>query len=81
MAERRRPTLRDLLTIVGNLQDIIGRAQGSNNDRNPNRFAEVDGLLGAAHDYCIEARSHYPEVGPRPSPWRGPIVPYGKRFA
>jgi hypothetical protein len=77
---RRRPTRRDLLIVIEQLQDIIGRARGANHDRNPNRFAEVDGLLSAAFDYCLKARNHDPPVGSRPSPWRGIIVPRDTRF-
>jgi len=66
---RRRPTKRDLLVIVGVLQDAIGQARGDNHDRNPNRFEDVDGTLAAAFDLCVAARSGYPAIEDRLGPW------------
>ena len=65
----RRPTRRDLLLVIGRLQDKIGRARGANNDRNPNRFAEIDGVLQEAQELCVAARSYDPPIFDRLGPW------------
>jgi hypothetical protein len=40
---------------VQRLQDLIGRAMAANNDRNPNRFAQVNAYLQDAHETCWRA--------------------------
>lgn len=66
---RKRPTRTDLLGVIGRLQNLVGRASAANNDRNPNRHAEVEGYLRAAHQLCIDAAAYDPpETGIR-SPW------------
>jgi hypothetical protein len=66
---KRRPTRRDLLIVIGRLQGAIGRAQAENNDRNPNRFAQVNGVLGAALDLCVDVRGYDPPILKDTGPW------------
>lgn len=56
----KKPSRIDLLGAVTSLQGFIGKAMGANNDRNPNRQAELADYLERAHDLCIEARSADP---------------------
>lgn len=70
MAKRRaRPTRRDLLTIVRRLQNLIGGASAANNDRNQNRFAQVNRALTTALNLCIEARAFDPIDEPNKNGW------------
>ena len=71
--ERRRPTRRDLLVVVGELQNLIGLALAYNNDRNPDKQANVDDALGQALTFCIEARGQDPPIDKNLGPWRAPI--------
>jgi len=64
---KRRPTRRDLLVIIGRLQGLVGEATANNHDRNPNRYAETMGALEDAFDLCVEALSKDPpqkDTGP-----------------
>ena len=62
----KRPSRTDLLAAISSLQGLIGKAQGSMHDRNPNRAAEVNDYLRRAHDLCIEARADdSPNAGSR----------------
>ena len=61
MMKKRRPTRRDLLVVVGRLQDLVGEARAAFHDRNPNRQEETDSALYRALMLCIDARSH--EIG------------------
>ena len=45
--------------IIGILQNIIGQALSSNNDRNQNRSQHVTEYLKRAHDLCIRARERW----------------------
>lgn len=56
----KRPSRIELLGAITSLQGFIGKAMGANNDRNPNRQAEVTDYLERAHDLCIEARADDP---------------------
>lgn len=56
----KKPSRTDLLGAISSLQGLIGRTMAVNNDRNPNRKAQVDDLLGRAHQLCIDARSDDP---------------------
>lgn len=71
---RRKPTRRDLLVIVGRLQDLIGRAVEKNHDRNPDRYAQVNGPLEEAAILCIAARSFEPPVEDS-GPWSDDSLP------
>lgn len=71
---KRKPTRRDLLIVIGRLQNLIGIARGANNDRNRERQAQVDGRLEEAHNLCIEARSFDPPLEDT-GPWSGPPSP------
>lgn len=51
-----KPTRRDLLVVIGRLQDKIGEAIAVNNDRNLERFAETRAALEEAHELCVMAR-------------------------
>jgi hypothetical protein len=69
---RRKPTRRDLLRVIGRLQDIVGSVVAQNHDRNPNRVAQVTGGLMCAHRLCIEALAFDPsEAGEarKGDPW------------
>lgn len=66
-AERRRdanpvPTRRDLLIVIGRLQDLVGEAKARLHDHNPDREAQVRAALDAAHDLAVHARSQEPPV-------------------
>lgn len=59
----RRPTRRDLLIVVGQLQDLIGQAEAEHaNDRSPDGFERGQEALRLAHDLCVRARSFDPPV-------------------
>lgn len=64
-----RPTRRDLLIVIARLQQKIGRARSANNDRNPNRQAEVDGVLDEAHALCIQVRGYDAPINRPTGPW------------
>lgn len=63
---KRRPTRRDLLVVIGRLQDIAGRIASAASDRNPNRAAEIAHHCDRALNMCVAARSYDPiaESGP-----------------
>lgn len=65
---KRKPTRRDLLIVIGRLQNLIGLAQANNNDRNPDRQAQVDHAHKQAQTLCIEARSFDPPINDS-GPW------------
>lgn len=66
---KRKPTRRDLLMVIGHLQDLIGEASASHgNDRNPNGFERGQKALADAMKVCIEARSYDPPLGDS-GPW------------
>ncbi len=71
---KRKPSRRDLLIVIGRLQDLIGRANSLNNDRNPNKQASVDGFLNEAHQLCVEVRSYEPPIETNLGEW-GVIPP------
>lgn len=66
---KRKPTRRDLLVIIGRLQQKFGRISAANNDRNPNRDAEVGGVAAEGLNLCIEARGYDPPLDSRLGPW------------
>ncbi len=53
----KRPSRRDLLRVVYELQNIVGRAMVANNDRNPNQWGDTTKALEEAHTLCIDARA------------------------
>jgi len=59
---KRKPTRRDLIVIIGRLQNMIGAADAANNDRNPNRQAQAHDMLLRAMDLCITARGFDPPI-------------------
>lgn len=67
-AMKRKPTRRDLLIVIGRLQNEIGLAMAQFNDRNPERERDVNAALATAHDLCIEVRSQDPPITPT-GPW------------
>lgn len=70
MSARRKPTRRDLLIVVGRLENIIGAIGAAFNDRNPNRSAQVDQLVRRGLALCHDARGHDPPLPVRPrGPW------------
>lgn len=69
--KRRKPTRRDLLVVIGRLQDLIGRASShAGNDRSPNRLANTQGTLDEAVQLCVEARCYDPPIKDS-GPWAG----------
>lgn len=66
---KRKPTRRDLLIIIGRLQQKVGHAMARNNDRNQNRQAQVDGALTEAHRLCIQALGQDPPIDRPTGPW------------
>lgn len=66
---KRKPTRRDLLVVIGSLQDLIGQAIAAyGNDRNPDGFEQGMDFLAAAHALCVAAASQDPPVNPS-GPW------------
>jgi len=64
-----RPTRRELLIVIGHLQDLIGHIGSRNHDGNPNRAAQVTAGLQAAHNLCILARHFDPPIVKSKSLW------------
>lgn len=62
MTKRTRPTRRDLLLVIGELQNLFGRAAGAASDRNPNRAEDIAKFTKAGHDLCVEARGFDPPI-------------------
>ena len=71
MPTRQKPTRRDLLLVIGRLQDLIGLALAENNDRNPNRVEDTTDALNKAHELCVTARGYDPPMSQRPPNVRG----------
>lgn len=70
MSNRRRPTRRDLLVVIGRLQDLIGETDHRHgNDRDPNGFERGQRALKLAHKLCVDARSFDPPIEDRLGPW------------
>jgi hypothetical protein len=57
----KKPSRKDLLKVIAELQQLVGSAHGLHaNDRNPMGFEEGQKKLEAAHELCIQARSFDP---------------------
>ena len=57
----KRPTRRQLLQVITELQEIIGEAAiAHGNDRNPNGFEQGQKKLKEGFNLCILARSYDP---------------------
>ncbi|WP_222105196.1 hypothetical protein, partial [Denitromonas halophila] len=53
----KKPTRRDLLCVITELQALIGEARATHgNDRNPHGYEQGQRLLKRAEDLCIQAR-------------------------
>lgn len=61
---RSKPTRRDLLIVIGKLQDLIGEARGTheNDRRPPHAFERAQDQLREAHELCVDARSFDPPI-------------------
>lgn len=59
---RKEPSRRDLLLVIGELQNLLGRIQAADNDRNPNRQDDKGPLFEKALELCIDARSFDPPI-------------------
>jgi hypothetical protein len=58
---KRKPTRRDLLKVVAELQGLIGEAMGAHdNDRDPDAQLKVRQPLEKGFDLCIQAQSYDP---------------------
>lgn len=69
MRTRRKPTRKDLLIVIGRLQDLVGLASAEySNDRDPNGFEKGQATLRDAHVLCIDVLSHDPPLEPK-GPW------------
>lgn len=54
----KKPSRKDLLKVIGELQNLVGSAHGLHgNDRNRMGFEEGQKKLEQAHELCIQARS------------------------
>jgi hypothetical protein len=54
----KKPSRRDLLKVITELQSSIGEAMHLHaNDRDLNGYEKAQVILEAAHELCIEARS------------------------
>lgn len=67
--KKRKPTRRDLLIIVGRLQDLIGDAVAANGDRNINREEDLQNIFKRAHKLCVEVRSYDKPIEKNLGPW------------
>lgn len=57
----KKPTRKDLMKVITELQKLIGTAMSRHgNDRDPNGFEKGQIALEQAHNLCIEARSFDP---------------------
>lgn len=57
----KKPTRKDLLKVVTELQRLIGRGMACHgNDRDPHGFEKGNNALQEAHNLCIAARSFDP---------------------
>lgn len=66
---RRKPTRRDLLIVIGRLQDLAGKAlQAAWNDRDPNHILNVTTPLKNACELACEARHYDPPISDS-GPW------------
>jgi hypothetical protein len=66
---KRRPTRRDLLVVIGRLQDLISKASGSHgNDRDPNGFEVGMKTLDKAFSLCVEVLGYDFPIR-RSGPW------------
>jgi hypothetical protein len=66
---RRRPTRRDLLVVIGQLQRLIGEASMHHgNDRDANGFEKGVRVLREAHALCVDARAYDPPIR-ESGPW------------
>lgn len=63
-----KPTRRDLLIIVGELQGCIGRIMVASVDRNQNRASDVERITREAHTLCVGARRFDPPLDGATSP-------------
>ncbi len=71
---RGEPTRRDLLLVIGELQNLIGEIRMVDNDRNPRRQDDKDPLFEQALTLCHDARAFDPPIeGGSRRGW-----PYGK---
>jgi hypothetical protein len=69
---KRKPTRRDLLVVIGRLQNLIGSLDGIANDRNPNRAAQIQAVSRHGMNLCIAATGFEPPVKAS-----GPWAPVG----
>jgi hypothetical protein len=68
----RKPSRRDLLVVIGRLQQLVGSlGSAANDDRNPERATFIIKLTKEAHDLCVAARSFDPPIEARLGPWSG----------
>lgn len=59
----RKPTRRDLLVVIGRLQDIVSSAESCHgNDRDPNGFEKGQDLLKRAFRLCVSALGSDPPL-------------------
>jgi hypothetical protein len=57
----KKPSRKQLLKVIVELQDLIGKAQARHgNDRDPNGFEKGQKLLEEAFQLCLEARQFDP---------------------
>lgn len=63
----KKPTRRDLLLVVTELQGLIGKAMTRHaNDRDPDGYEKGQKLLEQAHALCIQARTFDPPTDAEP---------------
>ncbi|AMR77980.1 hypothetical protein [Cupriavidus nantongensis] len=61
LAIAKKPTRRELLQVITELQDLIGKAMARHgNDRDRDGYEMRQKYLEQAHELCIEARSFDP---------------------
>jgi hypothetical protein len=66
---RRKPTRRDLLVVIGRLQDAIGRGLSAYDGEGRFRADAVHNALRPAFDLAVEALAQDPPLDPNTGPW------------
>ena len=67
--KKRKPTRRDLLVVVGRLQNMFGKLIAAAGDRNPERAKDIADICAQGVELCIEARSYEPPIEGQEGPW------------
>lgn len=62
----KKPSRKELVSVIQRLQGLIGRAQGSAwNDRDPNRMDNIQKPLAEGFNLCVDALTFEPPHIPK----------------